>query len=203
MSAAAMTRFAGDVRAGRRPQPCPLTRAVDIVAVADNADVVRFTISDASVDTYGTTFAVDGWVLDRYRKNPIVLMSHNSEDTGALIGNCPFVGVVGARLVADVKFLPADVNPQAETVRKMVVGGYLRGASVGFLPLEWKVSTDPARRGGIDFTKQELLEWSIVLVPSNPNSLAQARSAGIDTGYLERLAEARRLQALYGRQTFT
>src|SRR5438477_9563106 len=67
----------------------------------------------------------------------------------------------------------------------MVKGGYLNAASVGFLPLKYsrvdpnsdRPDADRGQRGGIDFEQQELLEHSIVPVPSNPAALVEARSA--------------------------
>ncbi|QCG93954.1 hypothetical protein E6C67_08375 [Azospirillum sp. TSA2s] len=183
-----VAEFRDAATAGARLDASVVSRdaSLEEVTTTDD-DLVRFVISDRSVDSYNTTFNPNGWDLRRYLENPVVLLSHNSSDPAALIGNSVRIGVEAGQLVAYVRFLPADVNPQADTVKRMVLGGYLRGASVGFMPIDWKVSSDPNRRGGIDFTKQELLEWSVVLVPSNPNALVQARSAGIDTTSIDAL----------------
>jgi hypothetical protein len=47
--------------------------------------------------------------------------------------------------------------------------GFITAGSVGFIPLDYDFSDD--RRGGIDFHRQELLEFSVVPVPANANSL--------------------------------
>ena len=49
----------------------------------------------------------------------------------------------------------------------------LRGASVRWDPLEW---THNEKRGGIDFKRQELLEWSVVTIPSDVGALEGAPS---------------------------
>jgi phage head maturation protease len=58
-----------------------------------------------------------------------------------------------------------------KAVAALLSGGFLRSVSVGFRPLEFRFSSDPARQGGIDFTKQELLEISVVPVPANAEAL--------------------------------
>jgi hypothetical protein len=70
-------------------------------------------------------------------------------------------------------------------------GGFLRATSVGFLPKEWREVTDPKRRGmmPLDFVRQELLEYSLVPVPSNPRALLDAAKAGLDVGLAKEWAE--------------
>ena len=43
--------------------------------------------------------------------------------------------------------------------------------SVGFAPIKFKFTSDPERKFGIDFIEQELLEFSIVPVPANPDAV--------------------------------
>ena len=57
---------------------------------------------------------------------------------------------------------------------------YLNAVSVGFNPSEWKWVDDEDRPWGIDYNKQELLEYSAVPVPANPEALIDAKSKGID-----------------------
>jgi hypothetical protein len=85
------------------------------------------------------------------------------------------------------------MNPFAHMVYEMAREGYVRSASVGFLP---RAYVQNETRGGfmpMDFTEQELLEWSVVPVPSNPNALLGAKSKGIDIAplgeWLERVLD--------------
>ena len=52
---------------------------------------------------------------------------------------------------------------------KMAKGGFLKSQSVGFIPLEW---TNGAGKDAPDrtYTKCELLEISLVVVPANPGA---------------------------------
>lgn len=156
--------------------------ATTIKAADDGSRRMTFTISTASIDRYGDTIAVDGWQLEAYRANPVVLWAH--DQSSLPLGRATRVEVDGAALVAEAEFTPAGVARFNDAVYDMLKGGFLNATSVGFLPLEWKFADDPGRRYGVDFTKQELLEFSVVPVPANAEALVQARAAGIDAGPL-------------------
>jgi HK97 family phage prohead protease len=143
-------------------------------AADDGSRIVRFVLSDGLVDRMGDTIAVKGWVLDDYRRNPTVLWAHLSNEPP--IGRMVRIFVANERLMGDVEFASAATYPFADTIYHMVLDGFIRACSVGFLPLEWKFSDD--RKFGIDFIRQELLELSICPVGANANALIEARSKG-------------------------
>lgn len=145
---------------------------------------VTFIFSDNSVDRYGDTIDARGWVLDKFLANPVALFGHDSGAVEHVIGKARNVRIEGQRLVGEIEFMEAAINPTAECVFQMVKGGYLNAVSVGFQPIEWQMTKDKSRPGGIDFSRQELLEISIVPIPANANALAQARAAGIDVDRL-------------------
>lgn len=172
------------------------------VRLAPNAEIkaaegrtVTFVFSDASVDRYGDTIDQRGWVLDKYRSNPVVLFGHNDKSVANVIGKALNVRIEGGALMGDIEFAPAAANPDAEIVYQLVKGGYLNSVSVGFQPIEWALSKDKSRAGGVDFKKQELLEISVVPVPANANALVQAKAAGIDFSRLK-LAEPKAERSL-------
>jgi hypothetical protein len=90
--------------------------------------------------------------------------------------------------MGDIEFMSADISAFADSIYRMVKGGFIKAVSVGFIPLEWKFVSDNKRPYGIDFLKQTLLEISVCPVPCNPNALAEAKSAGIDTAPLREWA---------------
>lgn len=137
-----------------------------------------FTISTASVDRMGDTIAVDGWKLDAYRKNPVVLWGHDAESLP--VARADKVWIEGGKLKAEATFTPKGLSRFNDTVFEMLKGKFLNATSVGFQPLKYAFTDDPQRRFGIDFMEQELLEFSVVSVPANPEALVEARSAGID-----------------------
>ncbi len=166
---------------------------------------VLFTISNEGRDRDGDRIKAKGFDLKNYRKNPVVLYAHDYRSFGSdgsitVIGKSIDVwvdndGKGGPRLRALKQFATKDENPLADTVFRMIKGKYLRAASVGFKPIDW--IEDPEGKdaaggmfNGYLFNKVELLESSIVPVPSNPQALEEARSVGgIDLAPIAEWAE--------------
>lgn len=140
---------------------------------------VDFTISTGAVDREKDVINQAGWDLKAYKKSPVVLFAHDYKQPP--IGRTTHLRHVDGALKATVEFAPKEANPMAETVYQLVKGGFLSSASVGFRPHKHAFN---AERGGVDFEAQELLEWSIVPVPANPEALMDAKGAGIDTAPL-------------------
>lgn len=136
---------------------------------------VKFTISTGQIDRDRDFVSPKGWNLDNYRKTPVVLWAHDYSSLP--IGKAVEIGLQGDKLVATAEFTPAEMNPMGETVYQMLKHGFLGASSVGFKPVEFQYNTE---RKGVDFSRQELLEFSVVPIPSNPGALAETRSAQID-----------------------
>lgn len=129
---------------------------------------VRFVFSTSSPDRDNDSIDQAGWQLDAYRKNPVILFAHDHKSLP--VGKATWVGMHDGKLCGEVEF--AD-HPFAETVYRLVKGGFLNATSVGFRVL----AAEPnAMRGGYDFQKQELLETSIVPVPANGEALISAEA---------------------------
>lgn len=146
-------------------------------ASAAGSRKVRYVLSDGSVDRMADSINPNGWQLDEIRRNPVVLFSHKSDEPP--IGKLSGLQVVNGKLMGDVEFADAETYGFADVIFRLVKGGYLRAGSVGFIPIEWKFTTDQGRKGGVDFVKQQLLEFSITPIPANPNALSEARSKGL------------------------
>jgi HK97 family phage prohead protease len=143
----------------------------------DPSRIVQFVLSDGSGDRMGDRIDPAGWDLSAYRKNPVVLWAHDA--LAPPIGRMHNIFSDGTRLIGDVEFATAEVYPFAATICRMVKTGYINAGSVGFAPLEYSLANDRDRPLGIDFHRQELLEFSIVPVPANQNALAQACAKGV------------------------
>lgn len=139
---------------------------------------IGFTISTDSVDRMGDTISIDGWKLEAYRKNPVVLWAHDSSSLP--VARAPKLWTEKSSLKAEAEFTPKGVARFNDTVFEMIKGGFLNATSVGFAPLKYAFVDDPNRKYGIDFLEQELLEFSIVPVPANSEALVESRAAGID-----------------------
>lgn len=152
---------------------------------------LTFIISTGSVDRQSDTVSADGWDFTNYQKNPVVCWAHNYDMLP--IAAASKVWKQGASIKASADFVPADmpvIGPFADAVFQMYKGGFLNATSVGFMPTAWEWSNDDDRPYGIDFTEQELLEFSAVPVPANPEALLQAKAAGIDIGPVRDWAKA-------------
>ncbi len=170
---------------GAAPQDVIVTKAyaTSIKAVAGDDRAVQIAISTEEVDRDSDTLSADGWELTNYQHNPVVLWAH--QYGAPPIARATTVWVQDRELHAIDHFAEREVYPFADTIFQLVKGGYLNAASVGFLPISFErldpnsqdeARADRGRMGGVDFTEQELLEHSIVPVPSNPGALVQARS---------------------------
>jgi hypothetical protein len=142
---------------------------------------IEFIISNASVDRYGDIITVSGWDLKMYKQNPVVLFGHLSSIPP--IGKSIKTWKEGDALRAIAQFMPADLSPFADSIYRMYLEGYLRAVSVGFRPLKYEPIMDDNGdyTYAYKFIKQELLEFSAVPIPANPEALVAARSKGIDT----------------------
>ena len=149
-----------------------------------------FVISTGTVDADGDTIDPKGWNLERYTKNPIVLFGH---DPMLPIGHALKTWIEPKALKSLGWFPTADVSEFADNVFKMIQAKILIATSVGFKPTEFTPSTrSPVGFfPSMDFSKQELLEWSVVSIPNNPDTLATEKNIrGIDWklyhNYIER-----------------
>ena len=160
--------------------------AGDVQKAAEAERTYTFVLSTAAPDRHGDTVCVDGWILDAYQKNPVVLLAHNYSQPA--IGRSVRTWVEAQALRGVMEFAPKGVYPLADTVEALVGAGFMRAVSVGFRPMPNRYVYNEERRG-YDILQQELLEYSVVPVPAHPDALQEAKSAGIDLGPLRKNCE--------------
>lgn len=167
-----------------------LLKAVDtsIVKEIDRENrIIPFRISTAAVDREGDTIDVAGWDLDNYLKNPVVLFGHDHYQPPVAKSLATYVE--GGALKARAQFTPRDISEFGYMVFQLYAEGYMRATSVGFIPKAWTYA-DGERSGGMNFSSQELLEFSCVACPANAEALVEARTLkGIDTSPYRKWAE--------------
>ncbi len=149
--------------------------AAIIGSAAVDANRYRVTIAANEEARQPPTLDFDGLSLDNYMLNPVVMWAHDvsgrSPSGGLPIGRTLVLAKTDAgRLVAEFEFLSDD--PFARRVKNAWDKGFLRAASISWLPIE----TAPARDGGYRDTRSDLLEWSIVPVPSDPDALRESHA---------------------------
>lgn len=152
--------------------------------------VATFVLSSLSADRDGERISPDGWVTPA--KQISVLADHDYK-VRQVVGKVVKTWTDGDRYMGDVEF--ADNVPENDLARftvAMLKAGFLGPGSVGFMPLAWN---DPDGKSytrenpgpywgslpGRLYTKQELLEFSMVAVGSNRDAmLVGMRAFGLD-----------------------
>jgi hypothetical protein len=127
--------FGVDARLADLSMPAPSARRAEFVLRDTSADgtVFHFVASTGEVDRMGDTINRQGWQLDAFKKNPVILFAH---DSGSMpVGKATSVGVsVEGKLLASVRLAQTQFG---KAVSAMVSQGFLRAVSVGFAPLEY------------------------------------------------------------------
>ena len=126
--------------------------------------------SDESLDRDFDIIKMSGWQLENYIKNPVVLFCHKYDEPA--IAACIKILKTKDSLILTHKFPTKGVYPKADIIFSLYSEKVMRASSVSFLPLEWIPNKDEDGKTllGRIFTKQELLEHSLVPVPANPNA---------------------------------
>ena len=164
--------------------------AVSVTSTGDRTR--RFTLSTPTPDREYDTIDQKGWQLAAYQTNPVNVLWDHGHDLvlGRMsIARALNISVEGGNLVADAEFDPADMpvsGPYAEAILRKLDNGSLAAVSVGFRPLDWSIPEGESARGddwwpGIDYLKQELMEFSVVAIPCNPEALL-IEPVGLDDG---------------------
>ena len=163
----------------RRWQDTPEIRKID-----EESRTVEFVASDNSVDSYGTVIPVDKWDLTRYQNNGIVGYMHDvygaswtkSADPDDIIGKGEAF-IEEDKLIVRITFEPKELNERADKIFRKIQFGSLHAVSVGFRATKKGHMGDEER--GEDpkvyyYAGQELLEVSVVNIPSNANALKRS-----------------------------
>lgn len=160
--------------------------------------------SDFSKDRHGTRLSPTGWNLDNFNANPIIAYMHNAYGDSLCLAPNPddIIGkgrayMDGEELMIDITFEPAEINPTAEKVFRKMLFGSLNACSVGFIGHSGHWGEGDEARGATNETyyydEQELLEVSIVNIPSNPNALRRSlrESTSSALSYIYRALEGK------------
>lgn len=160
----------------------------------DSDYTIRAVFSTGNEDRHGEKVKQDGWLLDNFMKNPVILFGHDhgKPPVGKVI-DLGFEYINGDKaLVGTIKFAVEEYD-FARTIYNLYKGEYMRAFSVGFINRESEVDNE----GVVTLTINELYEISAVPVPANAEALAIAKSAGVDIApYKKAVAELNERKAL-------
>lgn len=152
---------------------------IELRAVDETERSVVFVASNNAVDSYGTVLPVDKWDLARFAKNGVIGYQHDiyySDDPDNVIGRGEAY-VEGDALLVKVYFEPADLNPKADKVFRKIVFGSISAVSVGFRATatgHWGKERDGEDPNVYYYNGQELMEVSVVNIPSNPDAVKRS-----------------------------
>jgi HK97 family phage prohead protease len=152
------------------------TYGVELKDIEDSSRSFWALASTEAPDRDGDVISTQGWQLENYRKNPVILFAHKYDSPP--IAKALEVGVSQGRLMFRAQFASRKEYPFADTIYKLYRGGYLRSFSVGFIPRLWE---DIRGLKGRLFKEQELVEISAVPIPTNPQALIEAQKKGLIT----------------------
>lgn len=152
--------------------------AVRTLRVDEANLIVRAVITTNQPDRAGDLMVPNGLCnVDEFMSNPVVLWAH--QRAMPPIGTCTRMEINPDCIIAETTFSKASAF--AVDVFKLYVEGVLRGWSIGFIPRQAvtmpRSLTQP--NGGTCYSEWELLEYSAVPIPENPQALTLAVSKGL------------------------
>ncbi len=125
-------------------------------------------IATNDLDRAGDEMVIEGVVTTHFERNPQFLWQHGmTNEPVHTIGRIRKLVKTPNALYALADYASAYESPLAERIFNMDEAGLLPANSIGFRPLEW----EPNSKGGIRFTKWELIECSKVELPCNPYAI--------------------------------
>lgn len=163
-----------------------------LLSANESTMAATFVISTNVQDRDGDIVVPDGFQLENYKRNPCVFFNHQEWPVPIGLAESPDgqsgIIVKEDRVIGTCYFDQEDAD--AEFIFDKVSRGLLRTTSIGFIPLAGERLSEVSRPGrghegkdiqfpGWRFDKIELLEFSIVAVPSNPEALIVGRGQKI------------------------
>ena len=132
-------------------------------------DTVSWVMSDFTLDRDKERIDPSGWDLKQYKKNPVVLWSHDVMRPA--IGRVVSPRVSNGALRGKVQFVPKEIDEFGWQIGQKVKAGFLSAGSVGFRPIKVEMvdpETEPKEEARAIIRKAELFEFSVCNVPANP-----------------------------------
>jgi len=148
---------------------------IDVKDFNKEEGTMNFILSSGMPDRHGEMIDQTSWNLDEYKKNPVVLWSHDAYNPP--IAQMLEVGPNSNGMLEGAMKFAIDEYDFAKTIYNLLVGKFIRAVSVGFMSKTSEVIND------ITVLKDNILyEVSVVNIPAD--ALALAKSKGIDISSL-------------------
>jgi len=153
------------------------------ISLLQSASGLVFRLSDETPDSYFDIIRVRGWEWNNFLKNPACLVNHQSD---FLFGRWKPPFIQNNALYAELVPPPRGVSARHDEYLSLIDAGILRAVSVGFRPIESRPRQN-SKNGGIEYTRQELVEASICAVGANPNAILEAKRLGVSTETIRKM----------------
>lgn len=150
-----------------------LTFNSEIKGIDEKEGTLTAYVSTGARDRMDEVLLPSGADMKSYKKNPVVLFAHDY--SAPPIGKALWIKNDGDGIMAKVKFASTEFAQEILTLFKE---GIMNAFSVGFIPKEWD-DGDGEKKARRTYKKWELLEFSAVPVPANPEALTLAMSKGL------------------------
>ncbi len=142
----------------------------------EDGNTYRMVIAANETSRNGDEVNLRGINFKSYLKNPVVLWAHDSWGGIPIAKTLKIGHDADGRIVADFEFNSEDEF--AARVENAWNGGFIRAASIRYLPT--KVTELRYEDGSLERLRVEesdLLEWSLVPIPADPDSVRAAARA--------------------------
>ena len=144
-------------------------KTLDFTTIEKQFDVeersITSYVSKSNVDRGGDIVLPSGLDDKNYRKNPIVLFNHNYD---APVGKNLWLKKEKDGVLAKTQFAKTLF---ADDIFQLVKEGVLSAYSIGFIPQTWEWDD---KEQIMTFKEWELLEYSVVSVPMNPEAVNES-----------------------------
>lgn len=145
--------------------------ALDAVTAIEDR-TVRAWVSREAPDRMGDVVIAAGMDLSAYQRNPVVLWAHDHRLPP--IGKGAVRAVPGEGIEAETTFAS---TPFAQEILDLYRDGFLKAFSVGFRTVAYESEQREGKAVTL-LTTTELVEYSAVPVPANPDALVKAAVDG-------------------------
>jgi len=139
-------------------------KSIILYDTVNNIKNGEFVMSDFNLNRLGMKIDPEGWLLDNYKANPVLLWNH--DDNIPAIGNMNNVRIDSGKLVGKPEYADKEIDEFAWSIGQKVDKGILTSGSTGFVIIRVEVEEKEDKLPVVISREQELYEFSIVNIPA-------------------------------------
>jgi len=145
--------------------------------------ILSYVTTNETPDRYGDIVRALGANLENYRKNPVVMFSHQHAEMPVGCSLKIWIDDKNKNIPAQALFLDDRVDPsgRSDLVYKFAASGFMPACSIGFVPKKYNTPSSKKEReslglgdNGVEYTAWDYLEFSPCSIPANPEAMQNA-----------------------------